>query len=59
MSCLIQSIDAMCLPIAVLFLGKLAVAWPATYHYFNGLRHLVAILKQLFKYYYFYVFNVL
>ncbi|XP_057321680.1 succinate dehydrogenase cytochrome b560 subunit, mitochondrial-like [Microplitis mediator] len=40
MSCLIESINSIGLPMPLLFLGKLMLAWPATYHYFNGIRHL-------------------
>ena len=29
---------------ALIFLGKFAIAWPVTYHLFNGLRHLVRFL---------------
>lgn len=28
---------------ALIFLGKFALAWPVTYHLFNGLRHLVSL----------------
>lgn len=38
---MIASIDAMCLPMPVLFLAKYILVLPATYHYFNGIRHLV------------------
>ncbi|CAD6233281.1 GSCOCG00007108001-RA-CDS [Cotesia congregata] len=40
MSCLIDSVNAIGLPSPILFLGKFALALPATYHYFNGIRHL-------------------
>ena len=30
---------------ALIFLGKFAIAWPVTYHLFNGLRHLVSLLE--------------
>lgn len=40
MASIIASMDAMCLPIPVLFLVKYILALPATYHYFNGIRHL-------------------
>ncbi|XP_015610035.1 succinate dehydrogenase cytochrome b560 subunit, mitochondrial [Cephus cinctus] len=39
--CLIESIQALCLPGPILFVGKALVAFPATFHYFNGIRHLI------------------
>ena len=30
---------------ALIFLGKFAIAWPVTYHLFNGLRHLVSLFE--------------
>ena len=47
---------------ALIFLGKFALAWPVTYHLFNGLRHLVSLsiipkyihllqIKSLFYYF--------
>ena len=38
---IIAGIEAMCLPAAALFVAKYLLALPATYHYFNGIRHLV------------------
>ncbi|XP_043280343.1 succinate dehydrogenase cytochrome b560 subunit, mitochondrial-like [Venturia canescens] len=46
MNGIVSSIDAMCLPIPVLFLAKYLLALPATYHYFNGMRHLIWDLGQ-------------
>lgn len=43
--CMIQAIANWHLPGAVIFLGKSAFVYPLTYHYFNGLRHLV---KKIF-----------
>ncbi|XP_018327301.1 succinate dehydrogenase cytochrome b560 subunit, mitochondrial [Agrilus planipennis] len=34
---------------ATLFLGKLLVAFPFSYHFWNGIRHLVWDIGQLFK----------
>lgn len=34
---------------ALIFLGKFAIAWPVTYHLFNGLRHLAWDMGYGFK----------
>lgn len=39
--CFIETVDDLCLPLPVLFAGKTLLALPATYHTFNGIRHLV------------------
>lgn len=39
--CFIEIVDNWCLPLPVLFAGKTLLALPATYHTFNGIRHLV------------------
>ncbi|KAK0079190.1 hypothetical protein PV325_001609 [Microctonus aethiopoides] len=39
-NCFIESVDALCLSTPILFMGKLMIALPATFHYFNGIRHL-------------------
>ncbi|XP_034946502.1 LOW QUALITY PROTEIN: succinate dehydrogenase cytochrome b560 subunit, mitochondrial-like [Chelonus insularis] len=36
----IDSFHALCLPVPIVFLTKFAIAWPAMYHFFNGIRHL-------------------
>ncbi|XP_011268318.2 succinate dehydrogenase cytochrome b560 subunit, mitochondrial [Camponotus floridanus] len=38
--CFIETVDNLCLPLPVLYIGKLLLALPATYHTFNGMRHL-------------------
>ena len=38
---MIQAIAAWGLPSAVIYLGKTAFVYPLTYHYLNGIRHLV------------------
>ncbi|XP_029668126.1 succinate dehydrogenase cytochrome b560 subunit, mitochondrial-like [Formica exsecta] len=38
--CFIETVDNLCLPLPVLFAGKTLLALPATYHTFNGIRHL-------------------
>ncbi|KYM94879.1 Succinate dehydrogenase cytochrome b560 subunit, mitochondrial [Cyphomyrmex costatus] len=38
--CFIETVDNLCLPLPVLFAGKTLLALPATYHTFNGMRHL-------------------
>ncbi|XP_078034473.1 succinate dehydrogenase cytochrome b560 subunit, mitochondrial [Augochlora pura] len=38
--CLIEVVEGLALPSPILFLGKTLLALPATYHTFNGLRHL-------------------
>ncbi|XP_033220363.1 succinate dehydrogenase cytochrome b560 subunit, mitochondrial-like [Belonocnema kinseyi] len=38
--CFIDSVENLCLPPAVLFIGKTLLALPFTFHYANGLRHL-------------------
>lgn len=38
--CFIDIVDNLCLPLSVLFAGKTLLALPATFHIFNGLRHL-------------------
>ncbi|XP_072748704.1 succinate dehydrogenase cytochrome b560 subunit, mitochondrial [Anoplolepis gracilipes] len=38
--CFIEMVDNLCLPLPVLFAGKTLLALPATYHTFNGIRHL-------------------
>ncbi|XP_011161319.1 succinate dehydrogenase cytochrome b560 subunit, mitochondrial [Solenopsis invicta] len=38
--CFIETVDNLCLPLPVLFAGKTLLALPATYHLFNGIRHL-------------------
>ncbi|XP_014211289.1 succinate dehydrogenase cytochrome b560 subunit, mitochondrial [Copidosoma floridanum] len=38
--CLIDAIAAWGLPSALLVTGKTLLAYPLTYHYFNGIRHL-------------------
>ncbi|XP_063985271.1 succinate dehydrogenase cytochrome b560 subunit, mitochondrial isoform X1 [Diachasmimorpha longicaudata] len=45
-NCVIDSIAAMNLASPLLFLLKFAVAWPATYHYLNGIRHLAWDMGQ-------------
>ncbi|XP_012274192.1 succinate dehydrogenase cytochrome b560 subunit, mitochondrial [Orussus abietinus] len=40
MPCVIDTIHSLCLPSAVLFVSKYILALPATYHFFNGIRHL-------------------
>lgn len=47
MMSIIQTIDVMCLPATILFVGKYIIAWPALYHYFNGIRHLAWDLGHL------------
>jgi len=42
--CFIETVDNLCLPLPVLFAGKILLALPATYHTFNGIRHLVIII---------------
>ncbi|XP_012267666.2 succinate dehydrogenase cytochrome b560 subunit, mitochondrial-like [Athalia rosae] len=39
-NCLIAGIHGLCLPTAVVLLGKTALAFPATFHFCNGIRHL-------------------
>lgn len=39
--CFIEIVDDLCLPSPILFVGKTLLALPATYHLFNGVRHLV------------------
>lgn len=39
--CLIEMIQELCLPGPVLFMGKILLALPASYHTLNGFRHLV------------------
>lgn len=39
--CLVQAIASWGLPSAVLYLGKAIFVYPLTYHYLNGIRHLV------------------
>ncbi|XP_044019166.1 succinate dehydrogenase cytochrome b560 subunit, mitochondrial-like [Aphidius gifuensis] len=46
---MIQTIDVMCPPAVFLFIGKYAIAWPALFHYFNGIRHLAWDLGQLLR----------
>ena len=38
--CLIEMIQELCLPGPVLFVGKILLALPASYHTLNGFRHL-------------------
>lgn len=38
---MIEGIHAMCLPAAVILLSKAVLAFPVTFHFFNGIRHLV------------------
>ncbi|XP_029173814.1 succinate dehydrogenase cytochrome b560 subunit, mitochondrial-like [Nylanderia fulva] len=38
--CFIETVDNLCLSLPVLFAGKTLLALPATYHTFNGIRHL-------------------
>ena len=37
---LLEMVQSFGLGGALIFLGKFAIAWPVTYHLFNGLRHL-------------------
>lgn len=38
---IISGIEAWCMPLPILFLAKTTFAFPATFHYFNGIRHLL------------------
>ncbi|KAL6422534.1 hypothetical protein ACFW04_010647 [Cataglyphis niger] len=38
--CFIETMDDLCLPLPALFVGKMLLALPVTYHTFNGIRHL-------------------
>ncbi|XP_011699743.1 PREDICTED: succinate dehydrogenase cytochrome b560 subunit, mitochondrial-like [Wasmannia auropunctata] len=38
--CVIEIVDNLCLPLPVLFASKVLLGLPATYHTFNGIRHL-------------------
>ncbi|XP_050463250.1 succinate dehydrogenase cytochrome b560 subunit, mitochondrial-like [Cataglyphis hispanica] len=38
--CFIETVDDLCLPLPALFVGKMLLALPFTYHTFNGIRHL-------------------
>ncbi|XP_011875182.1 PREDICTED: succinate dehydrogenase cytochrome b560 subunit, mitochondrial-like [Vollenhovia emeryi] len=38
--CFIEIVNNWCLPLPVLFAGKTLLALPATFHTFNGIRHL-------------------
>ncbi|KYN10125.1 hypothetical protein ALC57_17815 [Trachymyrmex cornetzi] len=38
--CFIETMNNLCLPLPVLFAGKTLLALPATFHLFNGIRHL-------------------
>ncbi|KAH0945307.1 hypothetical protein HN011_004415 [Eciton burchellii] len=38
--CVIEILQELCLPLPILFVGKALLALPATYHIFNGIRHL-------------------
>lgn len=44
--CLIESIQGLGLPSAVLFVGKILLALPVTFHTFNGFRHLAWDMGQ-------------
>lgn len=39
--CLINIVEHWCLPSAILIIGKALLAFPVTFHYANGIRHLV------------------
>lgn len=39
--CVIEILSELNLPVPVLFAGKALLAFPATFHTFNGFRHLV------------------
>ncbi|EZA55187.1 Succinate dehydrogenase cytochrome b560 subunit, mitochondrial [Ooceraea biroi] len=45
--CFIETVQNLCLPTSILFAGKTLLALPATFHTFNGLRHLMWDLGQL------------
>lgn len=47
---LIAGVDAWCLPIPVLWMCKYFLALPATYHFFNGIRHLVSKIPYSLDY---------
>lgn len=46
---LLTSVQALGFGGALIFLGKFAIAWPVTYHLFNGLRHLVSWFSTFFS----------